>query len=49
MHTLKNVHSWTTGLEVEFDAVNQIRNIASLQERGKSEARSRQAAFNSAR
>ena len=30
MHTLKNVHSWTSGLEVEFDAVNQIRNIASL-------------------
>ena len=30
MHTLKNVHSWTNGLEVEFDAVNQIRNIASL-------------------
>ena len=30
MHTLKNVHSWTSGLEVEFDAVNRIRNIASL-------------------
>ncbi len=33
MHTLKNVHSWTNGLEVEFDAVNQIRNITSRRER----------------
>ena len=49
MHNLKNVHSWTTGLEVQFDAVNQIRNIASLRERGEPEARSRQAALSSAR
>ncbi len=49
MHTLKNVHSWTNGLEVEFDAVNQIRNIASRRERGKPGARSRQAAFSSAK
>lgn len=30
MHTLQNVHAWTQGLDVEFDAVNQIRNIAGL-------------------
>lgn len=30
MLNLKNVYSWTSGLEVEFDAINQIRNIAGL-------------------
>lgn len=30
MLNLKNVRSWTNGLDVEFDAINQIRNIAGL-------------------
>jgi tRNA-splicing ligase RtcB len=30
MKNLKNVHAWTEGIEVEFDAVNQVRNIAGL-------------------
>ena len=30
MLNLKNVHAWTDGLDVEFDAINQIRNIAGL-------------------
>jgi hypothetical protein len=30
LHTLKNVRAWTEGVEVDRDAVAQIRNIASL-------------------
>lgn len=30
MKTIKNVQSWTEGVEVEFEAINQIRNIAGL-------------------
>ena len=30
LHTLKNVRAWTEGVEVDRDAVEQIRNIASL-------------------
>jgi tRNA-splicing ligase RtcB len=28
--TVKNVKAWTEGVPVEYDAVNQVRNIASL-------------------
>lgn len=30
MLIMKNVHAWTEGIEVEFGALNQIRNIAGL-------------------
>lgn len=30
LSNMKNVHAWTRGIEVEFDAVNQIRNISGL-------------------
>lgn len=30
LSTMKNVRSWTNGLEVEYDAIAQIRNIAGL-------------------
>lgn len=30
LSTLKNVRAWTEGVEVERDAVEQIRNIATL-------------------
>ena len=30
MKSIKNVQSWTEGVEVEFEAINQIRNIAGL-------------------
>jgi tRNA-splicing ligase RtcB len=30
MELMKNVQSWTDGLEIEHDALNQIRNIAGL-------------------
>lgn len=30
MEIMKNVHGWTEGLEVEYDALRQIRNISQL-------------------
>jgi tRNA-splicing ligase RtcB (3'-phosphate/5'-hydroxy nucleic acid ligase) len=30
LNALKNVRAWTEGVEVEFDAIRQIKNIASL-------------------
>jgi tRNA-splicing ligase RtcB (3'-phosphate/5'-hydroxy nucleic acid ligase) len=30
LNALKNVRAWTEGVEVEFDAIQQIKNIASL-------------------
>ena len=30
MNNIKNVHAWVDGVGVEYDAINQVRNLASL-------------------
>ena len=30
LNALNNVRAWTSGVEVEYDAVAQVKNIASL-------------------